>query len=123
MKIAVPVTSNNEIDGHFGHAENFRIYTIGEDQKIIETMDVQSTGCACKSSIAGVLGIHGVKTMLVGGIGDGAMYAMTNVGIQVIRGCSGNAEDSVIKYLDGTLTDCGDNCHEHSQHHGECHHG
>ncbi|MPM44292.1 hypothetical protein SDC9_90970 [bioreactor metagenome] len=119
MKIATPITSNNQIDGHFGHAGNFRIFEI-EDNKIINTMDVQSTGCACKSSIAGVLSVHGVKTILVGGIGEGAIYVMGNVGIEVVRGCEGNAEEAVKEYINGNLTDNGSTCHEHEHHHGQC---
>lgn len=121
MKIAVPVTGNNQIDGHFGHADNFRIYEIA-DKKIINTIDVQSSGCGCKSNIAGVLGTHGVKTILVGGIGEGAIHVLGNVGIEVIRGCSGNAEDAIQQFLDGKLSDNGSVCQEHQHHHGQCNH-
>ena len=121
MKIAAPVTVDNQIDGHFGHAGNFRIYET-DGKNITGTMDVQSTGCACKSSIAGILSIHGVKTVLVGGIGDGAIHAMRNVNIGVVRGCSGNAEEAVKQYLAGNLTDGGETCHEHEHHHGQCEH-
>ncbi|HBG70311.1 MAG: hypothetical protein A2W93_11950 [Bacteroidetes bacterium GWF2_43_63] len=120
MKIATPLTSDNQIDGHFGHSINFRIFDISENKTISETFDVQSTGCGCKSSIAGVLGTHGVKIMLVGGIGEGAIHVLGNVGIQVIRGCSGNAEAAVKQYLAGNLTDGGDTCNEHE--HGSCGH-
>lgn len=121
MKIAAPVTIDNQIDGHFGHAENFRIYEIS-DNKITGSIDVQSSGCGCKSSIAGVLGTHGVTIMLVGGIGEGAINVLGNVGIQAIRGCSGNAEEAVKQYLAGRLTDNGSTCHEHEHHHGQCGH-
>lgn len=34
-KIAVPVTSNNKIDDHFGHCEFYRIFTISETNEIV----------------------------------------------------------------------------------------
>jgi len=31
MKIAVPVTKNNQIDDHFGHCEFYNVFTISEN--------------------------------------------------------------------------------------------
>ena len=40
MKIAVPVTSTNQVDEHFGHCEFYSIYTVSEKNEItkIETI-------------------------------------------------------------------------------------
>ena len=55
MKIAIPITNNNQIDTHFGHAETFRIFEISDNKTINNSFDVKSSGCACKASIVGVL--------------------------------------------------------------------
>ena len=74
MKIAVPVTNQNQIDGHFGHCESYNVYTISDKSEITGVKNVESPqGCGCKSDIASVLASDGVTVMLAGGIGGGAL--------------------------------------------------
>jgi predicted Fe-Mo cluster-binding NifX family protein len=117
MKIAVPVTSENQIDGHFGHCESYGVFTISEEKKITSVESVKSPqGCGCKSDIASVLASDGVTVMLAGGIGGGAINVLNNSGIEVIRGCSGNASEVVNQYLAGLIEDSGSSCHQHESH-------
>ncbi len=115
MKIAVPVTDNNQIDDHFGHCKFYNIYTITEENKsIIKVESIKSEqGCGCKSNIASTLAEIGVKTMLAGGIGNGAINVLNNSGIEVIRGCSGNPTEVVKQYTKGLITDGGSSCNHH----------
>jgi predicted Fe-Mo cluster-binding NifX family protein len=126
MKIAVPVTHDNQIDGHFGHCESYGVYTINDKNEIADFKNVESPqGCGCKSDIASVLASDGVTIMLAGGIGGGAVNVLKNSGIEVIRGCSGNSEEVVKQYLSGLVEDSGNSCltHEKHHHHGHsCHH-
>ncbi len=120
MKIAVPVTSTNQVDGHFGHCEFYSIYNISSEGKISEINTIPSVqGCGCKSNIAGVLAADGVTIMLAGGIGGGAINVLNNAGIDVIRGCEGDAQEVVKSFISGELTDSGESCHQHAAHHGE----
>jgi predicted Fe-Mo cluster-binding NifX family protein len=65
MKIAVPVTKENQIDGHFGHCESYGVFTISDKKEISEIKNVESPqGCGCKSDIASVLASDGVSLML-----------------------------------------------------------
>jgi predicted Fe-Mo cluster-binding NifX family protein len=122
MKIAVPVTNENQIDGHFGHCESYGVFTISDTKEIVNIKRVQSPeGCGCKSDIANVLAFDGVTVMLAGGIGSGAINVLNNSGIEVIRGCSGDATEVVKLYLSGLLTDSGSSCHQHENHHHEGH--
>jgi predicted Fe-Mo cluster-binding NifX family protein len=122
MKIAVPVTSENQIDGHFGHCESYGVFTITEEKKIVNVKSVQSPqGCGCKSDIASVLAADGVSLMLAGGIGGGAINVLNNSGIEVIRGCSGDATEVVKLYLKGLVEDSGSSCHQHESHHEHGH--
>ena len=120
MKIAVPVTKENQIDGHFGHCESYGVFTISEKKEISEIKSVESPqGCGCKSDIASVLAADGVTVMLAGGIGGGAINVLNNSGIEVIRGCSGDATEVVKLYLSGSVEDSGSSCHQHEGHHHE----
>ena len=119
MKIALP-SRNNNIDDHFGHCEYFTVFTVDKNTKeIIESEIVQSpAGCGCKSNIATTLSDMGVKVMIAGNMGEGAVRVLNNSGIEVLRGCSGDVKATALKWLEGTLIDSGDSCHEHE--HG-CH--
>jgi len=117
MKIAVPVTKENQIDGHFGHCESYGVFTISEKNEIVEIKSVGSPeGCGCKSDIASVLASDGVSIMLAGGIGGGAINVLNNSGIEVIRGCSGDATEVVKLFLSGLVEDSGTSCHQHEIH-------
>ncbi|MFN8255643.1 MAG: NifB/NifX family molybdenum-iron cluster-binding protein [Bacteroidales bacterium] len=122
MKIAVPVTTNGHIDGHFGHCEFYNIFTISENNEIKEIQTLKSPqGCGCKSNIAYTLSEIGVNTMLAGGIGGGAINVLNNVGIEVIRGCAGKSEEIVKQYIEGLIQDSGSSCQHHEHHHSEGH--
>jgi predicted Fe-Mo cluster-binding NifX family protein len=123
MKIAVPVTSENKIDGHFGHCESYGVFTISENKEITSIINFESPqGCGCKSDIASILAADGVTVMLAGGIGGGAINVLNNSGIEVIRGCSGNATEVVKLFLSGNVEDSGSSCHQHEGHQHEGHH-
>lgn len=112
MKIAVP-TRGNSVDDHFGHCEMYSIYTIYE-KKIFEKETLPSPqGCGCKSNIASVLQEKGVKIMLAGNMGAGAMNILNIHGIEVVRGCSGNTDNLIEHYINGNIEDSGIGCSHH----------
>ena len=122
MKIAVPVTKENQIDGHFGHCESYNVFTISDKNEITSAKSVDSPqGCGCKSDIASVLAADGVTIMLAGGIGGGAINVLNNCGIEVIRGCSGDATEVVKLFLSGLIEDSGSSCHQHEVHQQDGH--
>jgi predicted Fe-Mo cluster-binding NifX family protein len=122
MKIAVPVTANGEIDGHFGHCEFYSIYAVSENNEIQNVQTIKSEqGCGCKSNIAYVLAESGVTIMLAGGIGGGAINVLNSVGIEVVRGCSGNAQEIVKQFVAGLVEDSGESCKAHDEHHKNGH--
>ncbi|MEL7648846.1 MAG: NifB/NifX family molybdenum-iron cluster-binding protein [Sedimentibacter sp.] len=119
MKIALP-SRRNVIDDHFGHCEYFTVFTVNENKEITGDETIASPeGCGCKSNIASILSQMGVKVMLAGNMGDGAVRVLNNSGIEVVRGCSGDVKAAAMDYLAGTIKDSGDVCHQHE--HG-CHH-
>ena len=121
-KIALPVSSNGYIDDHFGHCESYMVYSINEKNEITDRERIASPqGCGCKSNIAAVLAEQGVSVMLAGGIGDGAIHVLNQWGIDVVRGCSGNAEIAAKQWLSGNIKDSGSSCAQHQHHHDEGH--
>ena len=114
MKIALP-SRNNNIDDHFGHCEYFTVFTVDPQNKEITASETVESpvGCGCKSNIASILADKGVKVMLAGNMGDGAVRVLNNSGIEVLRGCSGDVKAVALKWIEGSLVDSGDSCHEH----------
>jgi predicted Fe-Mo cluster-binding NifX family protein len=90
MKIALP-SRQNQVDEHFGHCEYFTVFTVDDKNAIISQDIISSpTGCGCRSNIAGTLKEIGVKLMLAGNMGQGAVNVLNSVGIKV----AGRLEDS-----------------------------
>ena len=119
MKIAIP-TRGSIVDDHFGHCENYTVFTIDEKQQIIHSETLPSPqGCGCKSDIASVLQQMGVSVLLAGNMGNGALNVLTRHQIQVLRGNSGDVRKLAEAFLQGQVGDSGEGCHEH---HGEGEH-
>jgi predicted Fe-Mo cluster-binding NifX family protein len=113
MKIALP-SHKNQVDEHFGHCEYFTVFTIDGQKKIMSEEKIASpAGCGCKSNIASTLAQMGVKMLLAGNMGQGAVNVLNNQGIDVLRGCSGNVKDVAESWLAGRLNDSGISCAQH----------
>ena len=118
MKIAVTY-ENGQIFQHFGHSESFKIYE-AEGKNIVRA-EVIGTDGAGHSALAAVLKDKGVDVLICGGIGNGAVTALSEAGIDVYSGADGEADAAVEAYLNGDLTSAGVNCdhhHDHEEGHG-----
>ncbi len=121
IKIAIP-TNGKLVDSHFGHCEMYTVLSADDNRNITGTEILPSNqGCGCKSNIAGIFQKLGVKVILAGGIGEGAIQVLNLHGIEVIRGCSGDVTALAEMYLKGGLNDSGKSCTQHELHHGEGH--
>ena len=124
MKVAVTY-ENGEVFQHFGRTPAFKVYEIS-DGKVIssEVIDTNGTG---HGALAGFLEDIGAEVMICGGIGGGAIAAMSEAGIKVYAGASGIADEAVNAYVAGSLPEIGDATCDHHEHedHGEhgCGHG
>ena len=119
MKVAVTY-ENGQIYQHFGHSPAFKVYTV-EDGKVADTQTVvpgQDMHCA----LGGWLKENGVDTLICGGIGGGAINALTNAGIAMYPGCQGSADEAVNALIAGNLNYNPDTmCTEH-EHSDNCAH-
>jgi predicted Fe-Mo cluster-binding NifX family protein len=111
-KIAIP-TRAEQVDDHFGHCEYYTVFTIEDGKVSNEELYKSPEGCGCKSNIAPLLASIGVKTMLAGNMGMGALNVLNASGIEVIRGCLGNVKDVINGYLNGEVSDSCVGCHSH----------
>jgi len=112
MKIALP-SRGNKIDDHFGHCEQFTVYTI-DNKQITATENVPSpNGCGCKSNIASVLASMGVTIVLAGNMGEGAVNVLKTSGIDVVRGCAGDTKQVALEWIAGNVVDNKIVCREH----------
>lgn len=82
MKIAVTY-ENGQIFQHFGHSESFKIYET-EGKKIVRA-EVIGTDGAGHSALAAVLKDKGVDVLICGGIGNGAVTALSEAGMMYIQ--------------------------------------
>ena len=112
MKVAIP-TRNGQVDDHFGHCEYYTIYTLDSGKVINEEIFNAPQGCGCKSNIIPLLAEKGVKTMLAGNMGMGALNVLLTHGIEVKRGCNGDVKNVISAYLEGNISDSGTGCHDH----------
>lgn len=100
MKIAV-IYENGMVFGHFGHTAEFKIYDV-VDGKVVSSTVVDTNGSG-HGALAGFLMQRGVDTLICGGIGGGAINALSNAGIKVYGGVSGNVDTAVNDFISGKL--------------------
>ena len=131
MRIGVSYR-NGEVFQRCGHTEQFKVYeTEGGEIRSAQVIEADGAG---HGALAGQLGQMGVKTLICGGIGEGARRALAQMGVALYAGASGAADAAVEALLAGTLkandaATCNHHGHEHGhdcgEHHGhDCgHHG
>lgn len=124
MRVATTYDNGN-IFMHFGRSEQFKIYDI-QDGKVLNEQ-VVGTGGTGHGALAGLLANGGVDTLICGGIGGGAINALTQAGITVYAGAQGSCDACVEALIADTLAQAGEatcDCHGHDHELGEscgCH--
>lgn len=115
MKIGMP-KEGDMLNQHFGQSRSFLIVTVDNGQ-IIDRKEI--SGESLQHNHAGLSGLflnEGVSLVITGGIGQPALNALTDKGLQVIRGASGKCEEVLAQYLSGQLTDKNITCSHHGEH-------
>jgi len=121
MKIGMP-KDGESINQHFGQSRSFLVAEI-EGGKVKEMKEISSEALQHNhEGLAGLFTREGVSLVIVGGIGQPAIIALQEKGLQVIRGASGRCEDILQKYISGELVDQNVNCNHHGDQHGHHHH-
>ena len=125
MNIAVTY-ENGQIFQHFGHTEQFKVYEI-DNNTVVKSFVVDTNGQG-HGALAGFLSLNNIEVLICGGIGGGAQMALTEAGIKLYGGVSGDADAAVEAYLAGNLdfnpnVQCNHHGHDHSEGHNCGNHG
>lgn len=105
----VAVASEGEmVTAHFGHCENFNIYTV-KGKEIIKTESIGNPGHK-PGFLPNFLNDMGVNVIISGGMGGGAVDIFNEKGIQVVIGPEGDSKTAVEKYLNNELESTGSAC-------------
>jgi predicted Fe-Mo cluster-binding NifX family protein len=111
-----------EVSGHFGHTPFFVVAELAGDQ-IVSSRAVASPGHGEGCSMPNFVHSLGVGSVIVGGIGGGAMNGLAARSIEVIAGVAGNVGDVLKSYAAGRLIGGQPGCHRHGGNdHGCGHH-
>ena len=119
MRVAIPF-ENNEVFQHFGHTSQFIFYDIdvNSDEVEYEIVDTEGQG---HGALAGFLSERDTDVVICGGIGPGAISALSGNGILVFPGVEGKCGDALISLLRGDLVaDTRGNCDHHKEEEGSC---
>jgi len=120
-RIAVPA-KDGQVDQHFGACRVFMIFDVKNGVITKEESFPAPEGAGCKSQAASVLAQAGVRVMLAGGMGEGAVRVMASFGITPIRGVSGPARAAAEAYAAGRVKDSGAVCDHNHENGGGCGH-
>ena len=106
MIVCFPVENNEGINssvyGHFGSAPGFVLYnTDNEELDFIDNKNKVHDHGACNPATA--LAGRFVDTVVVGGIGKGAIMKLASDGIKVARAKSGVISEDVKYFINGEL--------------------
>jgi len=106
---------SGEVSGHFGHTPFFVVAELAEG-RVMNSRCVASPGHGEGCSMPGFVYSLGVSSVIVGGIGPGAVNGLARCGIEVIAGAAGNAGDALQSYAAGTLESGEPGCGGHGGH-------
>ena len=101
MIVAIPF-ENGSINQHFGHSEQFKIYTVEKDKALMKSRVVSTEGQGHGALAAFLTGLD-VNVVICGGIGDGAMASLEAAGIAVHSGVNGFCDAAARAFKNGKL--------------------
>lgn len=116
IKIAVASDGKNVAE-HFGHCEAFVVFDV-DNGNIVSEERFANPGHK-PGFLPNFLNEKGVKVVISGGMGGGAIQIFDEKNIEVITGAVGDISENVLAYAQGKLVSTGSVCNRHA-HHGEC---
>lgn len=118
MRVAIP-NEGNMVNQHFGRSKSFVIVTI-DNKEVKDIKEVSTEEYAHQhGALANLLTSNNVEVAIVGGIGKGALDALQNSKIEVIKGASGDYKDILGQFINGTLESKDVVCNHGGHHHGD----
>lgn len=122
MKVAIPENVGT-VNQHFGKSNSFAIIDIDDNKNIIDVEIVPAAGLQHQhEGIAQFLKDKGVETVIVGGIGPGAIQKLEDNGINILFGAAGPVKEVAETFAKGQFVSERKICNHHGNHHGNHHH-
>ncbi len=117
MKICI-VTDQYQVSMHFGQSKTIDIYEV-DNQRFhhIETIDVIHE----HEGIPALIMDTKIKYLICGNLGDKARTRLTQAGITILEGVTGDVNEVIQAFASGQLISKDGTCEEHNHHHE--HHG
>lgn len=101
MKRIAITCENNEVFQHFGRTPRFMIYDV-DDNQIINQKEIKNDGVG-HSALVNVLQEYNVEVVICGGLGMPMYNHLIEANMEVYPGVTGNVDEVIQDYLDGTL--------------------
>jgi predicted Fe-Mo cluster-binding NifX family protein len=112
MKIALP-TSQGKLCAHFGHCEEFTMFDVDFEQKVILRKEILKSPPHEPGKLPVWLKEKGVTTVIAGGMGVRAQQIFNSEGVSVIVGASESEPENIVRdYLNKKLK-TGENVCDH----------
>ena len=109
------------VSPHFGHSPAFVVAEL-DGQTVVTSRVVVSPGHGAGCSMPGFVRQLGASTLIVGGLGAGAVAGLASAGIEVVAGVSGSAAAALAALVKGELASGPSSCSGHGGHgHGDGH--
>jgi len=116
MRIAI-AKDDNRVSGHFGHCEGFQVYEVN-GKEVVGSIYLQNPGHK-PGFLPKFLSDNDINVVIAGGMGARAQQLFTAESIQVVVGVSGQIEEAIKGYVNGTVVSTNSVCKEH-EHAGDC---
>lgn len=101
MIVAV-VKEGERVSPHYGQSEGFVLAEVA-DGSIKSSTTVKAPSQHSCGGLAELLLKHRVDTVIVGGIGGGAVQHLNAAGINIVAGATGGIDEVLAGFLDGSL--------------------
>jgi predicted Fe-Mo cluster-binding NifX family protein len=91
----------NDVSPHFGHCEKVMLVTIKDGEvNSREVLDAPEHDCG---ALPRLFSERQVEYVIAGGLGGGALANLNRVGVKVLAGVQGSAENALGQFLAGTI--------------------
>ena len=130
QKIAVPL-AGEQFSMHFGQSTAFAVFEVDAPQRKILNRVVVPLGDQHACGMVGWLQQQGVQSVIVGGLGRGALANLVAAQVAVYAGIPGAAPEALVQAclegrLPSAIASCAGHGHDHGHHHehgqeGACH--
>lgn len=112
MKIAIPV-ANQKLCMHFGHCQNFEIFDVDKESKLIISKETQEPPAHEPGVLPAWLAQMNVTCIIAGGMGSRAQNLFSEKNITVVVGAESKPTEKIVEdYLNGCLIS-GENTCDH----------